>query len=383
MGSDSIMKKVLLIATVQSHICQFHKPLVKMLHENGFEVHVAARDNLDVKDGMKLDFVDKVFNIPFERSPFNIKNIPAYKELKKILKENSYSAIHTNTPVGGVLGRLSAKSQRKNGCKVIYTAHGFHFYKGASKKNWLIYYPIEAFMCRYTDALITISDEDYNLAVDKFNVDVFRIHGVGANTIKYNLNPLKESAEIKQKLGCSQNSKMIICTGELNSNKNQITAIKAMQEIVKEFPDVVLLLAGNGPNESELVKAVSDLNLQDNIKLLGYRKDLEYFVKASDIVVSCSKREGLGMNLIEGMLCKKPIVATVNRGHRELVVEGKNGFLVDTLDYIGLSQKIKQLLNDTELSAEFSKFGYKYAQKYTDTAVQKELFDIYSANGII
>lgn len=377
------MKKVLLIATVQSHICQFHRPLVKMLHENGFEVHVAAKNNLDVKDGMRLDFVDKVFNVPFERSPFNAKNIFAYKELKKIMDSYDYSAVHTNTPVGGVLGRLCAQKQRKNGCKVLYTAHGFHFYKGASKKNWLIYYPIEDFMCKYTDGLITISDEDYNLALDKFKVNVFRIHGVGANTTKYSIEPSSVMDNIKQELGYSEKSRIIICTGELNSNKNQITAIKAMQYVVKNFPDAVLLLAGNGPNEGELLKAVYDLNLQDNIKLLGYRKDLERFVKVSEIVVSCSKREGLGMNLIEGMLCKKPIVATINRGHKELVVERGNGFLVETLDYVGLSQKINLLLNDIELKTKFGEYGYKYAQKYTDLSVQKELFDIYSVTGII
>lgn len=354
-----------------------------MLHENGFEVHVAAKNNLAEKDGMKLDFVDKVFEVPFERSPFNIKNISAYKTLKKVVDSDSYVAIHTNTPVGGILGRLAAKKQRKNGAKVIYTAHGFHFYNGASKKNWLIYYPIEAFMCRHTDRLLNISEEDYNLAKAKFKVDVSRIHGVGANTDKFKAPSPEEIDNLKKVLGYPEKSKLIICTGELNSNKNQITAIKAMEKVAEEFPEAVLLLAGNGSCEGELKKAICDLNLQDNVVLLGYRKDLERFVKISDVVISCSKREGLGMNLVEGMLCKKPVVATVNRGHKELVVENENGFLVGVTDSDALANRISELLRDPAKANTFGEMSYKYAQKYTDAAVEKELADIYAATGVL
>ena len=132
------MRKVLLTATVQSHICQFHKPLVEMLREQGdVEIHVAARNNLAEKNGLKLDFVDKVYDIPFSRSPKSTDNIKAYKQLKKLINEEKYNIIHCNTPMGGIVTRLAAKKARKKGCKVIYTAHGFHFYKGASKKNWI------------------------------------------------------------------------------------------------------------------------------------------------------------------------------------------------------------------------------------------------------
>ena len=176
------MKKILLTATVQSHICQFHKPLVQMLRENGdFEIHVAARDNLGEKNGLKLDFVDKVYNVPFERSPFDPKNIKAHRELKRIIDQNGYDYIHCNTPVGGVVTRLAAKKARKKGAKVFYTAHGFHFYQGASKKNWLTYYPVERMLARYTDTLITINDEDYALAKEKFSCSVAHMHGVGVD----------------------------------------------------------------------------------------------------------------------------------------------------------------------------------------------------------
>ena len=172
--------KVLLVATVQSHICQFHRPLADMLHAHGCEVHVAARDNLAEKNGLKLDFAEQVFDVPLERSPFSPRNLTAYKQLKQIIDRGGYDVVHTNTPVGGIVGRLAAQKARKKGCQVFYTAHGFHFYQGGPRKSWLIYYPIEKFMCRYTDKLFTITHEDFQLAQQKFNVDSCRIHGIGA-----------------------------------------------------------------------------------------------------------------------------------------------------------------------------------------------------------
>lgn len=205
--------KVLLVATVQSHICQFHRPLVAMLHEHGCEVHVAARNNLAEKNGLKLDFVEQVFDVPFQRSPFSPKNLGAYKQLKKIVGEGSYDVVHCNTPVGGVVGRLAARKARKRGTKVFYTAHGFHFYKGAPKKNWLIWYPVEKFMCRHTDKLITITQEDYGLASAKFPTQVERIHGVGANSAKYRKLSEAECAALRCELGYAEDEKNLALYG--------------------------------------------------------------------------------------------------------------------------------------------------------------------------
>ena len=375
--------KVLLVATVQSHICQFHKPLVKMLHDHGCEVHVAARNNLAEKNGLKLDFAEQAFDVPFERSPFSKRNLTAYKQLKQIIDSGNYDVVHTNTPVGGILGRLAARKARKNGCKVLYTAHGFHFFQGGPKKSWLIYYPIEKFMCRYTDELITINEEDYLLAKKKFPVSVSRIHGIGANTGKYFPISEEEKAALRAELGFVKEQKLIICTGELNENKNQITAIKAMKQVSAAEPDAVLLLAGNGPTHDELKNAISELGLTEHAVLLGYHTDLERYVKASDLVISCSKREGLGLNLIEGMLCKKPIVAAINRGHRELVQDGINGYLVPATDADMLAEKTQWLLSDDQMRHTFGDRGFELSLQYTDVSVYSELTNIYRKSNIL
>ena len=371
------MKKVLLVATVQSHICQFHKPLVKMLHDHGCEVHVAARDNLAQKNGLKLDFVEKVFSVPFERSPFHPRNLKAYRELKRIIDSENYDVIHTNTPVGGIVGRLASVKSRKQGCKVLYTAHGFHFFQGGSKKNWIIYYPIERFMSRLTDVLITITEEDYLLAKEKFHCKVERIHGIGANSAKYFPVDALQRQLLRQELGLYPNEKLLLCTGELNANKNQSTAIHAMAQVIRKEPHAKLFLAGIGPAQNSLETLIGELDLNDHVKLLGYRTDLERFVNAADLVISCSYREGLPVNIIEAMLCKKAVVASVNRGHKELV-NPENGFLVRASDADDFAQKILHLLEHEENSHAMGESGYKIAQLYTDTAVYVELQSIYS-----
>lgn len=301
--------KVLLTATVQSHICQFHKP--------------------------------------------------------------------RNTPMGGIVTRLAAKQVRKQGTKVYYTAHGFHFYKGAPKKNWIVFYPIEKYFSRMTDKLITITKEDYHLASQKFHCKVERIHGVGVDENRYHSVLQEEQMEIRKQFGFTDGQKIILCVGELLPNKNQQMIIHAMQKIVKKYPDAQLLLAGNGSEKENLENLIKSLRLTENIKMLGYVTNLQEYQKIADVSVSCSKREGLPLNIVEAMLSGTPVVASVNRGHRELIQNGKNGFLIDVNDCERMADKVLQILTDTQLYGEIQKNANVYAQAYTFRNVKRELSKVY------
>ena len=371
------MKKVLLTATVQSHICQFHKVLAELLHEQGYEVHVAAKDNLAEKNGLKLDFVEKVYNIPFSRSPKSLDNVKAYKQLKKIIDEENYDVVHCNTPMGGIVTRLAARNARKRGTKVYYTAHGFHFYKGAPKKNWIVFYPIEKFFARLTDKLITITQEDFDIANKKFPCEVYRIHGVGVDENRYFSVDESVKSELRKELGYTDDSKLILCIGELLPNKNQQMAIRMVKELVKEFSKVKLLLAGNGPEKENLEALIAEYQLQENVEFLGYCTCLEKYQKIVDVAISCSKREGLGLNLIEAMLSENPVVATINRGHKELIREGMNGYLVAIDDIDEMKKKVSCILNEMYLCKSMGDFGREYAKKYSFGTVKKELEIIY------
>ncbi len=372
-----VAMKILLVATVQSHICQFHRALVEMLRESDptVEIHVAARDNLAEKNGMKLDFADRVFDVPFQRSPLNKSNTAAYRQLKEIINSGNYDIIHCNTPVGGILSRKAAKKARKNGTKVFYTAHGFHFYRGASRKNWMLYYPIEKHFSKKTDVLITINEEDYLFAKKKFRCRVERIHGVGVDSKRYSPASPEEKAALKQKLGI--NGTAILCVGELLPNKNQAMAVRAMPYVIKKIPDVMLLLAGNGSEKDNLEALIDELDMREHVKLLGYCLNLEEYQKMCSLSISCSIREGLGLNLIEGMLSCNPVVATKNRGHNELVKDGVNGYLVDFGDHEAMADRITEVLSDNEKYLSFSREGYKIAVGYSFDRVKKELKDIY------
>ncbi len=371
-------KKVLYVATVASHICQFHLPYLEMLRKNGAEIHVAARDNLAEKNGLQLKFTDEYYDIVFERSPTDKRNIIAYRELKKVISENNYDLIVCNTPVGGIVTRLAAMSSRKKGTKVVYIAHGFHFYKGASRKSWAVFYPIEKIFARLCDMIITINEEDFKLAKNSFKTDVRHIHGIGVDEKRYHCVKDEDKESLRNEMDLNNADFVILCTGELNENKNQTQLIKATANLTDKIPNLKILLAGNGPKEKELLSEIEKFSLDDTVKLLGYRTDIENIVSAADLVVSCSRREGMPLNIIEAMLCKKPIVATYNRGHNELIKDGVNGYLVSPDKPEDLADRIYKLYNDFEKRQSFGEEGYKTAQNYTVSSVGKELLDYLS-----
>ena len=227
------MKKVLYTATVVSHVCQFHLPYLKMLKEKGYEVHVCARDNLAEKNGLELKYADKFIDAPFSRSPKSKKNLQALKQLKQLFKDEYYNLVVCNTPMGGIVTRMAAKKTRKKGTKVVYMAHGFHFYKGASKKSWLVFYPIEKFFAKRCDTVITITDEDYQLASKKFKTNVVRMHGAGVDGERHHFVDHAEKLALRQELGIKEDDFVGLCVGELNTNKNQQQLVSLVPIIKK------------------------------------------------------------------------------------------------------------------------------------------------------
>ncbi len=372
--------KVLLVATVQSHIVQFHKPLVEMLHSHGCEVHVAARNNLGEKNGLALDFADKVFDLPFQRSPFSLKNITAYKKLKKIISGEHYDVIHCNTPVGGVLGRLAARSSRKKGTKVFYTAHGFHFYDGAPKINWLLWYPIEKYFAEHlTDKLITINLEDNALASERFACQVEHIFGVGVDETRFHPISEAEKADLREKMGF-KDKRIILNVGELLPNKNQQMAIELMPKLLVHAPNAVLLIAGNGPEKSNLEKQIDALSLQNNVKLLGYTSNISDYLNISDVLIACSIREGLGLNVVEAMMSGVPVVATDNRGHRELLAGQRYNTLVPVNDSNAMCDRLKDLLAEKDIYDACVEDAYQRSVRYTSMSAKESLARIYEVN---
>lgn len=371
------MKQLLLTCTDLMAI-QFLVPHVKYLSANGFSVELACSDVGGRMDDLHraLDGVAQIHTVRLARSPFSPGNAAGFGDLKKIIDGAHWDIIWTNEPVMGVMTRLAARKARKHGTKVFYIAHGFHFYKGAPKKNWLLWYPIEKYMCRYTDKLITINEEDFQLAQSKFPVEAYHIHGVGVSTDRYHLHSAEDTEKLRKEEHLSEQDFAVLCTGELNANKDQRTLIEAAVLCRDRIPGLKVLLAGRGPMEAALREQIINNHAEDFIRMLGYRTDLERVVPAADVIVSCSHREGLGLNLIEGMLCGKPVIAVENRGHRELIENCVTGYLVPIGDSRTLAEKLVQIHDDGN-QKELGRAGYEKAQKYTSTFVEKELEGIF------
>ena len=175
------MNRALVLASVASMIDQFNMPNIRLMIEMGYAVDVATNfiegstcsvEKINVLKGTLREMNVRCFQIDFSRNVLNIgQNIKAYKQTKKIIDENNYALIHSHSPIGGFLSRIAARNARKHGTKMIYTAHGFHFFKGAPLINWLVFYPIEKLCSRWTDVLVTITHEDYHLAQNKMHAN--------------------------------------------------------------------------------------------------------------------------------------------------------------------------------------------------------------------
>ncbi len=335
------MVKVLYVATVvKTHIMEFHVPYLKMIKDMGWETAVAARNDYEVASDCKIPYCDQYFDVAFNRNPLNPKNIKAYKKLKSIIDNGDYDIIHCHTPVGALLTRLAAKAARKKGAKVFYTAHGFHFYKGAPIINWLAYYPIEKLMARKTDVLITITREDYTRA-QKFHAGkVVYIPGVGIDTERFKTGSRENADLLRKEFGIPQDAKVILSVGEVNKNKNHRAVIKVMPS----FPDVWYVLCGSGPLISEYKKLAEELGVSDRVILTGYRTDVVDFYKMADVFVFPSFREGLPVALMEAMSSGLICVASRNRGTNDLLPESR--LLFDVNNSEELKEKISVSLSE-------------------------------------
>ena len=365
------MKKILFVATITDHFYYFHLPYLKLFHDAGWEVHVAARGD------RKLPNCDVQHSILFERTPFKAENIKAYKQLKEIIDSNRFDIIHCHTPMGGLLARLAASKSRKSGTKVVYTAHGFHFYKGAPFANWAIYFPIEWLMSKKTDCLITINDEDYSLAKKFFkNTATEKVDGVGYNTDLYYPVSNEEKLRLRKEKGFSPEDKLLIYVAELNANKNQAMLIRMMSVIKTD--NVKLLLVGADNFQGKYQNEARTVGVYDKVNFLGHREDVEELLKMSDVCVASSLREGLPVNIMEAMAVGLPVVASDNRGHRAIIESEKDGFLVDPGDYVGAGEKVDTVLNDSCLYADISKQATVKVQKFSKEAVGAQMAEIYS-----
>lgn len=364
--------KILYVATISRTIHAFLVPHIEMLVQKGHKVDIVC-NMVTTADDRLLKMGCRYFNMDFQRSPLNKKNIAAYKRLKKLIREERYDLVHTHTPVASACVRLACKNLST--VKVFYTAHGFHFYKGAPLKNWLLYYPIEWFFSRYTDLIITINNEDYARACKSLKAkDTIYVPGVGIDIDKVN-NVDSDAKAKKAEIGIPENDSVILSVGELNENKNHSTVIRAVAQLKKST--VTYVICGEGELEPQLNELIEHCGLMDKIKLLGRRTDVFEIYKIADLFVHPSFREGLPVSLMEAMAAGLPCVVSNTRGNIDLLTNGNGGYVRQPGDIGGFASAIETILADKQSSEIMGKQNQEALKRFDISAVLSEMARIY------
>lgn len=370
--------KILMVTTISNTLFAFLMPQIRMLKQQGHQIDVAFRISREVPPEI-AELGCKVFPIPFQRSPLSKKNIAAYKEIHKILETGKYDLVHVHTPVASLLTRLASRKLKNT--KMMYTAHGFHFFRGADIKNWLLFYPLERIASRWTDLIVTINSEDYD-AAKKFKLrqkeGVVHVNGVGIDLSKYHPQDQDEKSRLRTEYGYSQDEFLLIYAGEMSYRKHQDMLIKVIHQLISKIPNIRLLLAGEGEKMDEYKKMASDLGVQQNVQFLGFRKDIDNLMQMSDVAVSTSRQEGLPVNVMEAMGTGLPLVVSDCRGNRDLVRNGSNGYVVSIDDVETFANSILKIYESPNLRKDFYKQNLLDIQNYGVENVMKEMKVVYS-----
>lgn len=373
------MKKVLMVASVASMIDLFNMNNIQILQDLGYTVEVACNfQNGSITSGERVKVFKqelqernvKYYDIPIPRSIAKVKDIySSYSSLKKIINDNKYKLIHCHSPIGGAIARIAARRKRKlNSLKVVYTAHGFHFFKGAKYKNWIIYYPVEKILSSITDCLITINEEDFHLATNKlYAKDVRFIPGIGIDSEAFYNG--------YDKMKHDSSTFNLISIGQLSKRKNHEIVIRSIARM--NNPLINYKIIGIGELESYLKNLVEELGLQNQVSFLGFQENVAKYLSESDCFVFPSLQEGLPVSLMEAMAIPLPVICSKIRGNTDLIENMRGGILVEPSDEEEYIKAIMMLFENRRLCYEYSKFNLWKIKEFDKNVVNKKMVDLY------
>ena len=345
------MKKILFVANVaKEHINKFHLPTIKELKKRGWQVDVACEADVAVP------YCDHLYAAKWKRNPFTLKTFQGVRQLKKILKEEHYDIVYCHTPVGGFVSRAACSETRKKGTKVVYFAHGLHFFDGAPKRNW-IFYQIERFLSYKTDAMFLLNDEDYLRVKREFNSNLYikQFPGIGVDFERISVeNPVQVRKKYRDELKIKQGDIVLIYVAEVIPNKNQGYLLQVLKKVKETKENIKLMLVGPDHTDGEYVEMAKKLEIFEDVIFTGWRNDVGELLCTADICVASSIREGFGINLVEAMYHGLPVVAVKNRGHATVIRDGENGFLVPLNNSDKMAERIVEIIENSGLREKLS-----------------------------
>lgn len=371
------MPKLLYILNFARRVNQFSRSAMLAAQALGMEVHIASHFSYPDQETLRADeerYNIRIHQIDFLRNPLHPGNAKAYRQVCALMEREQFDIVHCNTPIGGVHGRLAARKYRVPA--VIYQVHGYHFYKGGPLSSWLMYYPVEKWLARYTDILIAINTEDDALARKTMRVrrqDGIRfVPGVGIDTTAYAQVTVNKPAK-REELGIPANALLALSVGELNDNKNHRVILQALQQV----PGLHYAIAGVGERRDDLLTLAKELGVADRLRLLGFREDVRQVYKAADMFLLPSFREGLSASVMEAMASGLPVICSDIRGNRDLVMP-QGGFLVKPQDADGFANAMSAMAKDAQFRADMGAYNLERIKNYDVRIVTQMLQDIYT-----
>lgn len=361
------MRVLIVTNKVKTYALGFQN-VIGPLTELGHSVVWAADFSQFIDD--KSSIPCSIEQISINTNPLNSGNREAYRQLLKIMEQNKIEAVVCSTPIGGALARLAAKKKRIN--PVVYEAHGFLFFKGAPLINRTIYKWEEEFLAHYTDALITITEEDYQAAQKlkmRSNVKPYLVHGAG---VRIGVMVDTERAEKRRSINVPEDAFVIVSAGELNKNKNTEVVVRALKYVEK----IHYVACGVGPEKDKLIKLAREIGVSDRVHLMGYRTDVPEIMACSDAFVMMSFREGMPRAMLEAMDIGLPCVGSDTRGIRDLI-DSCGGYICKPADAKSLADMIRKLKDDPDMCHRMGAHNKEKAKGYSAEIVRQELYDIY------
>ena len=374
-----------MLASVASMIDLFNMDNIRLLKEMGCTIDVAAnfKTGSITSDERVREFKKEleemgieVFDTPIPRSVFKIGQIiAAYKMVKKLIEERHYQIVHCHSPIGGVVARLACRNARKNGTKVIYTGHGFHFFKGAPLANWMLFYPVERLCSYLTDVIITINQEDYTRAKSWKSCKVEYVPGIGVHTEDI-LNEKVERDKMRKEFGFANDDFVFMSTGQVSVRKNHEVIVRAISNVKNRR--IKYIIVGFGEKEDYLKNLAKELGVYDRIVFAGYRSDVSKLLHAVDAFAFPSLQEGLPVALMEAMAAGLPVVCSKIRGNVDLIENDKGGFMYDCHDVEGFAVGMENMASNKQLCQRMKALNIENIKRFDVSVVENEMTRIYS-----
>ena len=354
---------------------------VKGLDKEKYDVTLMSGPVEDARQERRTQVEE--YGIRYIHLPVLVRNIHmvydliALFKIYRFLAKEKFDVVHTHTSKAGLLGRFAAKLAGTP--LVVHTPHGHIFYGYFRRLKTKMFIRLEKIASRMTNKIVALTDREKS---DYITHKIVRegkcivIHS-GIELDRYRELTIEEKNKLKKEIGIPEDAMVVGTAGRLISVKGPEFMIKASQHISLESPETYLVFAGDGPLKEDLQTLAKETGTDKNIIFLGWRDDVPRILSVFDIFLLPSLNEGMGRVLAEAMALGKPIVASNVGGIPDLVIHGKNGYLVPPQNPEKLAKYTQLLLEDKDKREKMGRAGKEMASGFTHEAMVQKIARLY------